>query len=201
VILSGVASRLWLLPKAGIVAALRRIRLKGLPLIWSEHPAQTEQHAAVGFFEFSPGLGHAIDLGENLPLIRLVGRQQGFHRSFLFVNSGTEIHQAGAALLKYSFHSLLLVRGKTELLRPLWIVPPAAMRSHMKGAVHGRPAAFHGGRAVGRPVLGRWADGLRNRRAGCASNPQQARQGKPSCRATLADASCLGQCACSLAPR
>jgi hypothetical protein len=83
--------------------------LKGLPLFGGEHSAQPEKHAGVGFFELSPGLRHAVDLGENLALIWLICRKQGLHRGFLFPHTGAKVHQAGAVLLKYRLHFLLLV--------------------------------------------------------------------------------------------
>jgi hypothetical protein len=79
------------------------------PLFGGKHSAQAEEHAGVRFFQFCSRLGHVVNLGQDLALVRLIRRKQGLHRHLLFSHSGAKIHQAGTTLLEDCLHSLLLV--------------------------------------------------------------------------------------------
>jgi hypothetical protein len=83
--------------------------LEGFPLFRSEYSSQTKEHTAVRFFEFGTSLRDVIDLGQDFALVRLIGREQRFHRHLLFSHSSAEVHQVGTILLEDGLHSLLLV--------------------------------------------------------------------------------------------
>jgi hypothetical protein len=85
------------------------VGLEGFPLFRSEDSSQTKEHAAVRFFEFGASLRDVIDLGQDFTLVRLIRREQRFHRHLLFSHGGAEVHQVGTTLLEDRLHSLLLV--------------------------------------------------------------------------------------------
>ncbi len=83
--------------------------LEGLPLFRSEYSSQAKEHSAVCFFEFGASLRHAIDLSQDFALIRLIRREQRFHRHLLFSHGGAKIHQVRTTLREDGLHSLLLI--------------------------------------------------------------------------------------------
>jgi hypothetical protein len=63
------------------------------PLVLRQHAAKTRQHAGVRLFQLRARLRGPVDLREDLPLVRLLCRQQRFQPDFGFLHRCVEIHQ------------------------------------------------------------------------------------------------------------
>ncbi len=90
--------------------------LEPLPLILTQHASKAEQHARIGLLQFGASLRNAIDLRHDFRFIRMLSFKQRLNGRFFFLQSGTEIDQLQAALLKDGLDAALLVRSQAQLL-------------------------------------------------------------------------------------
>jgi hypothetical protein len=74
--------------------------------------ADTQKHAGIGFLQFGPRLGYAIDLLEEFVFIGWIGGDQRFQDCFLFLHRREQINQFEAAAVENLVHLLLLVVGQ-----------------------------------------------------------------------------------------
>ena len=79
--------------------------------------AQSQQQPRVGFFQLGACLRHAVDLRQNLGVVRVGGIDQRVQNRFLFFERGVKIDQPQPVLLEHLIHLLLLVGGEVELPR------------------------------------------------------------------------------------
>ena len=81
------------------------------PLIRREHAPDLPQHSGVGFFQLRASLRDAVDLREDLGIVRLVGVHQRLQNHFFLLQGGVQVDEFQAMLLEDVVQVLPLVRG------------------------------------------------------------------------------------------
>ena len=86
-------------------------RLQLLPLIRSQHAPDLPQHPGIGFFQFRARLSDAVDLSQDLRVVRRVGIHQRLQSHFFLLQSGLQVDEFQAMLLEDVVQVLALVAG------------------------------------------------------------------------------------------
>jgi hypothetical protein len=132
-------------PQAGLPF---RIFLQAPPLIGGQDATESEQHAGVSFFEFSPSFGDAVKLREHGFLIEPFHGEKRFEGRLLLFHRRGEIDQLQTILLEFRIDALLLIGGEAEACNFGGIGPPTPLRQRNSGDSGLRTAWRRTGRAT-----------------------------------------------------
>jgi hypothetical protein len=98
--------------------------------------ADLQQQMGVCFFQFSPGLGNAIDLRKESTFLERLGAAEDFHLRFFLLQCLVPANQCGPVFVKQVIHSFLLPGSQMECFCKVLVVPPAARGAELQSTAH-----------------------------------------------------------------
>ena len=111
--------------------------------------ADLQQQMGVCFFQFSPCLRDAINLGKKNTFLERLCVAQSIHLRLFLLQRLIAANQGGSVLVKQIIHSFLLLGPQMERLGKVLVVPPAARGAKLQSSAH-----RSGGALLGRRI--RW---------------------------------------------